>query len=89
MILSRKKIFLDNQKCCRSGVSVDTKPFLWNSNYPEHKYSSGIASAGAPGPASGICSPTSLADPVCSPVTPHQVETRKILSQNVRGNVLV
>ena len=39
----------------RSGVSVDTKPFLWN-NYPDHKYPS----------------PTSVADTVCAPVTPHQ-----------------
>lgn len=45
----------------RSGVSVDTKPFLWN-NYPDHKY-----------PSPGICSPTSAApDTVCAPVTPHQ-----------------
>jgi len=53
----------------RSGVSVDTKPFLWNSsNYPEHKYGSS--------PGSGICSPTSSVsvapDSVCAPVTPHQ-----------------
>ena len=55
--------------------SVDTKPFLWN-NYPEHKYSSGLTGAGAGAPGSGLCSPTSLADPVCSPVTPHQVRLR-------------
>jgi len=40
----------------RSGVSVDTKPFLWN-NYPEHKYPSPTSVA---------------ADTVCAPVTPHQ-----------------
>ena len=54
---------------------MDTKPFLWN-NYPEHKYSSGLTGAGAGAPGSGLCSPTSLADPVCSPVTPHQVRLR-------------
>ena len=49
----------------RTGVSVDTKPFLWN-NYPDHKY-----------PSPGICSPTSAApDTVCAPVTPHQVRLR-------------
>ena len=42
----------------RSGVSVDTKPFLWN-NY-DHKY-----------PSPGICSPTSVAGEVCAPA-PHQ-----------------
>ena len=50
----------------RTGVSVDTKPFLWN-NYPDHKY-----------PSPGICSPTSAApDTVCAPVTPHQVRARQ------------
>ena len=55
----------------RTGVSVDTKPFLWN-NYPDHKY-----------PSPGICSPTSAApDTVCAPVTPHQV--RPSLSPRVK-----
>ena len=65
----------------RSGVSVDTKPFLWNNYGPDHKYpASSPAGSGVP----GICSPTSgAADSVCSPVTPHQVGPARALDINV------